>query len=207
MRTYLSDARETVKHSNNIRFENLHRFFPNLPRVVTFCAYNRVFKPGSGQFDIIYDLTDKTNQTIKPKFEYLENLPVRVMKTSQFSLGFKFDSGNKNEYEECVTIIELKKTKRQICPAPSEKTKKLNEVKAFEEEKKGKEVLTFQQKFKKAFLAKYDPAKLPDEDLKDKVIYTLKAYVVSRGKKKNVRNKKNPAGTNNFYHKVELEFY
>jgi hypothetical protein len=31
------------------------------------------------------------------------------MKTSQFSLGFKFDTGNKNEYEECVTIIELKK--------------------------------------------------------------------------------------------------
>ena len=76
-----------------------------------------------------------------------------------------------------------------------------------EEEKKVKEVLTFQQKFKKAFLAKYDPAKLPDEDLKEKVIYTLKAYVVSRGKKKNVRNKKNAAGTNNFYQKIELEFY
>ena len=109
MRTYLADARETVKHSNNIRFENLHRFFQNLPRVVTFCAYNRQFKPGSGQFDIIYDLTEKTNQTIKPKFDYLENLPVRVKKTSQFSLGFKFDSGNKKEYQECVTIIELKK--------------------------------------------------------------------------------------------------
>ena len=48
---------------------------------------------------------------------------------------------------------------------------------------------------------------MPDEDSNDKVIYTLKAYVVSRGKKKNVRNEKNPAGTNNFYHKVELEFY
>ena len=32
-----------------------------------------------------------------------------MLKTSQFSLGFKFDSGNKKEYEECVTIIELKK--------------------------------------------------------------------------------------------------
>jgi hypothetical protein len=88
-------------------------------------------------------LTDKTNQTIKPKFEYLENLPVRVMKTSQFSLGFKFDSGNTKEYEECVTIIELKKTKRLILSASSEKTKKGNEFKAIEEEKKGKEVLTF----------------------------------------------------------------
>ena len=76
---------------------------------MTFCAYNRVFKPFSGNFDIIYDFTDKTGQTIKPKFEYLQNLPVRVMKTSQFSLGFKFDSGNKKEYEECVMIIELKK--------------------------------------------------------------------------------------------------
>jgi hypothetical protein len=34
------------------------------------------------------------------------------MKTSQFSLGFKFDSGNEKEYEECVTIIELKKRKK-----------------------------------------------------------------------------------------------
>ena len=42
-----------------------------------------------------------------------------------------------------MTIIELKKSKRQIFPAPSEKTKKFNEVKAIEEEKKVKEVLTF----------------------------------------------------------------
>ena len=61
MRTYLADVRENVKHLNNIKFENLHRFFQNLPQVVTFCAYHKVFKPGSGQFDIIYDLTDKTN--------------------------------------------------------------------------------------------------------------------------------------------------
>ena len=85
---------------------------------MTFCAYNRQFKPGSGQFDIIYDLTEKNNQTIKPRFDYLENLPVRVMKTSQYSLGFKFDSGNKKEYEECVTIIELKKFRER--PAASQ---------------------------------------------------------------------------------------
>jgi hypothetical protein len=148
MRTYLKDVRENVKHLNNIKFENLHRFFPNLPRVVTFCAYNRVFKPGSGQFDIIYDLTDKTNQTIKPKFDYLENLPVRVMKTSQFSLGFKFDSGNEKEYEECVTIIELKKRKKA----------------------------TLAQKLKKIMLKKLDLKdliSLPDVDQKHKVYYTI----------------------------------
>ena len=39
------------------------------------------------------------------------------MKTSQYSLGFKFDSGNKKEYEECVTIIELKKFRER--PAAS----------------------------------------------------------------------------------------
>jgi hypothetical protein len=33
------------------------------------------------------------------------------MKTSQFSLGFKFDIGKGKEHEECVTIIELKKGK------------------------------------------------------------------------------------------------
>ena len=66
---------------------------------------------------------------------------------------------------------------------------------------------SLQQRFRKAFLAKYDPQNLPDEDLREKVIYTLKAYVVSRGKKKNIRDKKNPATTNNFYHKIELEFY
>ena len=109
MRTYLADARENIKYLNNIRFENVHKFFPNLPSVVTFCWYNRHFKPGSGQFDIIYDLTEKNNQTIKPKFDYLENLPVKMFKTSQFSLGFKFDSIEKKEYEECVIIIELKK--------------------------------------------------------------------------------------------------
>ena len=109
MRTYLADVRDNEKYLNNIRFENHHKFFPNLPRVVTFCAYKNQFKLGSGHFDIIYDLPRKTNQTIKPKFDYLESLPVRVMKTSQFSLGFKFHSGNKKEYEECVTIIEFKK--------------------------------------------------------------------------------------------------
>ena len=128
MRTYLADVRENVKHLNNIKFENLHRFFQNLPQVVTFCAYHKVFKPGSGQFDIIYDLTDKTNQTIKPRFDYLESLPVRVIKTSQFSLGFKFDSGNKKEYEECVTIIELKK----FVEKPS--TTKTNPAQAIAEE-------------------------------------------------------------------------
>ena len=81
-----------IKHINQIRFENLHRFFQNLPLVVTFNTFNRQFKPGSGQFDIIYDLSEKFGHTIKPKFDYLENYPVRYMKTSQFVLGFAFDS-------------------------------------------------------------------------------------------------------------------
>jgi hypothetical protein len=81
--------------------------------VVTFNTFNRQFKPGSGQFDIIFDLNEKVGHTIKPKFEYLENYPVRYMKTSQFVLGFAFDSQNKKEYEEGVCVIELEKSENQ----------------------------------------------------------------------------------------------
>jgi len=37
-----------------------------------FCARDKkMFKPGSGEFDIILDVEEKINQTVKAKFNYL----------------------------------------------------------------------------------------------------------------------------------------
>ena len=78
MSKYLERLKEEVAHVNQIRFENLHRFFYHSYHVVQFCTLNRKqFKEGSGHFDIILDVKEKTNQTIKPIFDYLEKYPVR----------------------------------------------------------------------------------------------------------------------------------
>jgi hypothetical protein len=79
---YLSNLREVLKTVNQIKFENLNRFFYNDPDCLVFCARDRkTFKPGSGEFDIILDVEEKINQTVKAKFHYLEKLPLRKFKT------------------------------------------------------------------------------------------------------------------------------
>jgi hypothetical protein len=47
---------------NLIKFQNLNRYFFNDPETYIFCARDKkFFKPGSGQFDIIYDVEEKIN--------------------------------------------------------------------------------------------------------------------------------------------------
>jgi hypothetical protein len=84
---YLKNLREHLKTVNQIKFENLN-FFYNDPECLVFCARDRkMFKPGSGQFDIILDVEEKINQTVKAKFHYLEKLPLRKFKTQKMCLG------------------------------------------------------------------------------------------------------------------------
>lgn len=59
---YLFRLREELKTVNLIKFQNLNRFFYNDPECYMFCARDKKqFKPGSGQFDIIFDVEEKVN--------------------------------------------------------------------------------------------------------------------------------------------------
>jgi hypothetical protein len=108
---YLDKLREKLKTVNLIKFENLNRFFTTDEEVVRFCARDgKMFKPGSGQFDIIYDVTEKNNQTMKSKFNYLEKLPLRKFKTYKHVLGCSI-----NEQENCALIVELKDANNDLC--------------------------------------------------------------------------------------------
>jgi hypothetical protein len=42
-----------------VKFENIHRLFHSVQNIVTFCAQQESFKPGSGHFDYIYKLKKK----------------------------------------------------------------------------------------------------------------------------------------------------
>ena len=129
MESYLQHNYELVRDVDQILFENLHRFFMNIPKIVTFCAMNKQFKPGSGQFNLIFDLKEKNNKTIKDKFDYLAKVPVRYLKTSQHALGFLVDSIHEGYEDELICILEL------------------------EEPQKGKEIVAdFETKLLKAYL-------------------------------------------------------
>lgn len=69
-----------------------------------------MFKPGSGQFDIILDVKEKTDQTVKAKFHYLEKLPLRKFKTQKMCLGCAI-----NEQEKQVLVVELKDVNNRLC--------------------------------------------------------------------------------------------
>ena len=56
---------------------------------------------------MIYDLEEKTNQTIKPKLDYLETLPVRHFKTSQYAIGCVVDMVHEGYEDEMIMIVEL----------------------------------------------------------------------------------------------------
>lgn len=58
-----------------------------MPGIVTFCAQQEAFKPGSGHFTYIYDLSAKRQQTIKRKFDYLQERPVRFFQTAKLTIG------------------------------------------------------------------------------------------------------------------------
>lgn len=76
-----------------------------------FCARDKKqFKPGSGQFDIIYDVEEKVNQTVKAKFNYLEKHPLRKFATCQHVLGCAI-----NEQEREVIIVELDDINKDLC--------------------------------------------------------------------------------------------
>lgn len=62
-----------------------------------------MFKPGSGQFDFIFDLEEKADQTLHSRFNFLENLPLRKFKTCKNSIGCEIEKGN-----EDLLVIELK---------------------------------------------------------------------------------------------------
>jgi hypothetical protein len=69
-----------------------------------------MFKPGSGQFDIIYDVDEKNNQTMKSRFHYLEKLPLRKFKTNKHVLGCSI-----TEQENCAIIVELEDINNNLC--------------------------------------------------------------------------------------------
>ncbi len=76
-----------------------------------FCARDKKhFKPGSGQFDIIYDVDEKVNQTVKAKFNYLEKQPLRKFATCQHSLGCAINQEGKE-----ILIIELDDINKDLC--------------------------------------------------------------------------------------------
>jgi len=77
VKNYLKNLTDRFNAVNQIKFENFNHFFKNKPDTIRFCARDKKFKPGSGQFDFIFDLEEKTNQTMKAKFNYLEKLPLR----------------------------------------------------------------------------------------------------------------------------------
>lgn len=108
---YLHRLREELKTVNLIKFQNLNRFFYNDPSTYMFCARDRKqFKPGSGQFDIIYDVDEKINQTVKAKFNYLEKQPLRKFLTCQHVLGCAV-----NDQASEVLIVELDDINKDLC--------------------------------------------------------------------------------------------
>ena len=77
VKKYIENLTDRFNAVNQIKFENFNHFFKNEPDIIKFCARDKKFKPGSGQFDFIFDLEEKNDQTMKAKFNYLENLPLR----------------------------------------------------------------------------------------------------------------------------------
>lgn len=110
-KVYLHKLREELKTVNLIKFQNLNRFFFNDESTYEFCARDKKqFKPGSGQFDIIYDVEEKINQTVKAKFNYLEKHPLRKFLTCQHVLGCAI-----NEQDPQVLIVELDDINKDLC--------------------------------------------------------------------------------------------
>jgi hypothetical protein len=85
----LDETRDDLKTLNTIRFENLNHFFKSDRRALQFLARDKMFKPGSGHFDFIFDLpqNQKKDQTMKAKFNYLEKLPQRKFELGKHSIG------------------------------------------------------------------------------------------------------------------------
>ena len=85
----MDETRDDLKTLNTIRFENLNHFFKNDFRALQFLARDKMFKPGSGHFDFIFDLpqNQKKDQTMKAKFNYLEKLPQRKFELGKHSIG------------------------------------------------------------------------------------------------------------------------
>jgi len=88
---YLEREIQIFKTLNTVRFENLNRYFKSNKDVLQFCARDKTFKPGSGHFDFIFDLKEKKDQTMKPKFDYLEKHPLRKFITAKHSLGVPYE--------------------------------------------------------------------------------------------------------------------
>lgn len=78
---------KVIDNNTLVKFENLNRLFQSVQDNVNFCAQQESFKPGSGHFDYIYKLKKKGTQTIKSKFQYLEQPPVRYFETAPHSIG------------------------------------------------------------------------------------------------------------------------
>lgn len=55
---------------------------------------------------MIFDLKEKTNKTIKQRFEYLEKLPVRKLETSRHAIGCKLNFSVETN-DELIMIVEL----------------------------------------------------------------------------------------------------
>ena len=111
MKDYLDRTKKEFKTLNTIRFENLNRFFKSDRNVLQFCARDKLFKPGSGHFDFIYDLEEKKDQTMKARFDYLEKLPQRKFELSKHSFGCPawttLTEQSKREEIKYVLIVEL----------------------------------------------------------------------------------------------------
>ena len=99
---YLSNLTDKFNAVDQIKFENFNHFFKNDPEILRFCARDKKFKPGSGQFDFIFDLEEKENQTMRAKFNYLEKMPLRKFKTAKNCIGCAI-----GEEEQSVLIVEL----------------------------------------------------------------------------------------------------
>ena len=92
----MKHTKDDFKTLNTIRFENLNRFFKSDRNVLQFCARDKLFKPGTGHFDLIYDLEEKKDQTMKARFNYLEKLPQRKFELSKHSFGCPAWNENKD---------------------------------------------------------------------------------------------------------------
>lgn len=90
---YLDEMTDRFNAVNQIKFENFNHFFKNDPDIIRFCARDKKFKPGSGQFDMIFDLEEKTDQTMKVKFNYLEKQPLRKYSTAKNCIGCAVEEG------------------------------------------------------------------------------------------------------------------
>lgn len=102
MQLYLRNMKEKCRPLSQVKFENFHYFFKNDKSVISFCARDNKFKPGSGYFDLILDLPQKRDHTIKAKFDFLKRQPVKCIMTAKHVFGCVVTEG-----KDSVLIVEL----------------------------------------------------------------------------------------------------